>query len=307
MNWKIKATMHWAFSALPFGESAHFAAQRFLSRSLPTPRDKLLLVADRAQKHLELLRANHQLDPAQGAFYEFGAGWDLAGPLLFYSYGARTQIVIDISRLVRPTLVTRIAGMLRSMKGDLGLERVPPSLPNSEWHLFNVLNDACGIVYLAPRDARATGLESASVDFITSTNTLEHIPRRDIALILEECWRILRPDGVVSFRTDYKDHYAYFDSNISEYNFLKYSEERWNWFNPSSHYQNRLRHADYIDLFEGAGFDVVEEESTLATPEDLVLLRDIDLHDRYRSMKTEDLGKKDSFVVLRKRATTEET
>ena len=35
-----------------------------------------------------------------------------------------------------------------------------------------------GIRYLAPRDARATALPAGSVDFVSSTSTLEHVPAR---------------------------------------------------------------------------------------------------------------------------------
>ena len=59
---------------------------------------------------------------------------------------------------------------------------------------------------------------------------------------------------------DYLDHYSYFDKKISAYNYLQYSDATWALFNPALHYQNRLRHRDYLDLFYAAGFEVVEEE-----------------------------------------------
>ena len=43
----------------------------------------------------------------------------------------------------------------------------------------------------------------------------EHIPEPDLASILGECARLLRPGGLVSFRIDLTDHYSYFDRSLS--------------------------------------------------------------------------------------------
>ena len=67
--------------------------------------------------------------------------------------------------------------------GEGGSRRGPPT------------SEAFGIDYLAPRDARATGLDAESIDFVTSTNTLDaRIPRKT-GTILRECRRLLRLTG----------------------------------------------------------------------------------------------------------------
>src|SRR5205823_13839725 len=89
------------------------------------------------------------------------------------------------------------------------------------------LEEIYGIDYRAPCDAKKTGLPSLSVDYITSTSTLEHIPPEAIRLILRECYRVLRDRGVISLLIDYNDHYTYSDHKISVYNFLRYSDWVW--------------------------------------------------------------------------------
>jgi hypothetical protein len=110
-----------------------------------------------------------------------------------------------------------------------------------------------GITYLAPRDSRAMPLEDASVDFVTNTFTLEHIPPVDIAAILGGTRRIMAPEAVISSRIDTQDHYHYVQSSISVYNYLRFPGWQWRWLNPPLHSRNRLRRSEYIELFEGAG------------------------------------------------------
>src|SRR5262249_18170743 len=141
-----------------------------------------------------------------------------------------------------------------------------------------------------------------SVDYITSTNTLEHIPPNEIAAILRECHRLLPPEGLMSFRVDYQDHYSYFDRGISAYNFLQYSEHTWKWCSPSLHYQNRLRHCDYLRLYEEAGFEVVEERCNRGSDADLDTIRALRLDARFRDYDVTELAFRNCWVGLRKRA-----
>jgi hypothetical protein len=74
-----------------------------------------------------------------------------------------------------------------------------------------------------------------------------------------ECRRLLRDDGLAAFVIDYRDQYSYSDSAIGPYNFLQFSDEEWARFNPPLHYQNRMRHSDYLRVFEQTGFEPVVE------------------------------------------------
>jgi SAM-dependent methyltransferase len=104
----------------------------------------------------------------------------------------------------------------------------------------------------------ATGLPSGSFDLVTSTDTLEHVPKPQLVRLLTECRRLLRPDGILSARIDYRDHFAYSDPSIGPFHFLRFGERPWRQWNPSSHFQSRLRHRDHIGAIEDAGFDIVQ-------------------------------------------------
>jgi SAM-dependent methyltransferase len=182
------------------------------------------------------------------------------------------------------------------------LPRSPQRSLQGTWReVVTALKTEYGIDFRAPADARRTEIASGSINCITSSNTLEHIPAPDIAAIVQECHRILADDGLMSFQIDYQDHYAYVDRHISVYNFLQYSESTWRWCSPRLHYQNRLRHRDYLQLFEQGGFEVVTARHGEITPKDMQKLANLSLHPTYRAYSLPELAVRGAQVILRKR------
>ena len=118
-----------------------------------------------------------------------------------------------------------------------------------------------GIYYKAPADLYDMELESESINIFISTNTLEHIPKFELTKLFKEMFRLLKKNGLVSIKIDYKDHYSFTDKSISSLNYLYYSEEEWKKHNHKSHYQNRLRHFDYLEIFKSLGFSILIEDA----------------------------------------------
>jgi len=178
---------------------------------------------------------------------------------------------------------------------------LPNYLVNFFFAFFHFFSKPYGIQYKAPYDARKTGLSDNSIDCITSTNTLEHIPPNEIKAILKECYRILKKDGILSFQIDYQDHYSYFDKNISVYNFLKFNQGTWNtFFNPSLHYQNRLRHKEYLQLFYESGFNILEDNYYGGTPSDIEQIKTVRINKQFSNYDLNELAIRGTFIVLRK-------
>jgi SAM-dependent methyltransferase len=273
----------------------NFAFQR-LTGGLPISDRSLRISIELGEHHLNTLTAHGSIDPANATFYEFGAGWDLHMPQILASLGAGRQLVVDIRRLVVDELVLDLARRLhtRSPATSGWAAAAPRDQESATAYL-----ERSGIVYRAPCDARATGLPTGSVDYITSTNTLEHIDEASLVAILGECRRILRSDGVMSFQVDYQDHWSYFDSTIDVFNYLEYDDHRWRRYNPDLHYQNRLRHPDYHRLYRQTGFSVVAEETVGGGPDDVssVLAHAVDA--RFAALDPAELAIRGSKVVLR--------
>jgi SAM-dependent methyltransferase len=200
-------------------------------------------------------------------------------------------VLVDIRPVVRAALVNdSLAGFERlwgELEGEAGRDLMPLGPPDVT--STAELAPRFGIRYLAPCDARETGLPAESVDFISSTDVCEHIPEPDLAAILRECARLLRPGGLISFRVDLTDHYSYFDKSLSRYHFLRYSDRTWGWVNSPLQFQNRLRVTDYRRLVEAAGFDVVTWTPSLPKTA-LDDLRGLALDPHFRAYPPEELG-----------------
>ena len=213
-------------------------------------------------------------------FYEFGAGWDLAVPLSFWALGIERQILVDL----RPNLRLELVNASIERLSQLG-ERRELRDPGGPISALYELEPRFGIRYLAPRDARRTGLPTGSVDFVSSTSTLEHVPVDELVPLLAESRRLLRADGAVSSRIDLSDHYSHFDASLSPYNFLRYDERRWRLANSKLLFQNRLRRPDYLAAFREAGLTVVGEKAW-RSDDDLPG----DVAERFRHYEPEDLA-----------------
>ena len=300
MRWLAKAALQQGIGALPHAESVNYVFQRRVSRTLPAGEGVLRRKFRRALGHI---RAYEQHGPQRAlgdaTFYEFGAGWDLAIQLSYWALGVERQTLVDIRPNLRPELVNLTLERLHRLHGELEDEAGRPVRDTGERRIAGAADlRAFGIDYLAPRDARATGLEAESVDFVTSTNTLEHIPAADLVPILGECRRLLRPDGAMSSRIDLCDHYSYSDRGLTPYHFLRYSDRTWRLLDSGLSRQNRLRRPDYLQAFASAGLEVVAERAQ--SPESSVeQLKELDLAPRFRAYALEDLAVTRLFLAAR--------
>jgi SAM-dependent methyltransferase len=272
MDWRIKALGHWAISLLPRSEDLGYLMQRRVTRTLPMSDQLFRDQVAAADRHLALGVKHLGRPPARA--YEFGAGWDLTVPLVLAARGVPHQTVTDIRRLLRPELVAESAARL-GMDSNL---------------------EALGIHYLAPLDARATGLSGSTFDIVTSTDTLEHVPQTQLVPVLAECRRLLVPDGVMTAKIDYRDHYSYGDPRRGLFAFLGHGARAWRLWNPSSHFQSRLRHSDFMTAFEAAGFELVAIDHPNPRIQELG-----GIHPDFRRYTLTDLSIAEAWFVARPR------
>jgi SAM-dependent methyltransferase len=279
MRWQYKAAVQKTLSLVPGGERVNHLLQRTVTKRLPAGDRQFLLHFDEAARHVRACARR----PQDVRAYEFGAGWDLIGPLSLWALGVSQQVVVDVAAHVRLALVDHSIVQLSRHHAALEeragrpLRRVDPPPVRS----YAELRERFGIDYRAPCNARGTGLGAGSFDLISSTFTLEHIPRDDILAILRECARLVADGGIVSCSIDMQDHYAFDDPRISVYNFLRYSDRRWRLVNSSLHHQNRLRARDYRELFVEAGLSTLDEVVGGPDPQDRARLRMLPLAPRF--------------------------
>lgn len=261
IDWRVKVAMFWLFDRLPGGRLLYYLTQKYVTKTVPRQLSPTIATSEAFLETWYSLQRHFAGQAIAGkTLFEFGAGWDLFGNLVYWCYGVDHQIVVDVTRWARPDQVNIV---IRHLQADPppGAKRVPKIQIVSDDRQWEAdLLAKYGIDYRAPADAARSGLPDGSVDAITSTSVLEHLPPAMIPPILRECRRILRPDGVMCHFVDHSDHYAHSDPSIGPYNFLVFTARQWRRYNPRIHYQNRLREDDYIPLFEQAGFTVIETD-----------------------------------------------
>lgn len=299
MRFEHKAAIQQVLSRLPGGESLNYLLQRHVTRVYPRSEASFANKVRRATQHLQRLqRYAPEVSLPEGTFLEIGAGWDLIIPLTYAACGVGQQQLIDHVRHFRPELVSktlqRLEGFRPQLEKDLQLDT--RALGGPVRHAEE-LAARLGIHLKAPCDARDTALAAGSVQFISSTSTMEHLYVEHIPRILEEWRRLLARGGVVSCHVDLKDHYWSADKRISCYHFLQYSESAWRQYNPPIHHQNRLRAPQYLELFQQAGFLIRESELDGPDAADLARLSKVPVHPDFQRFSPEDLGAKIVWIV----------
>jgi len=73
----------------------------------------------------------------------------------------------------------------------------------------------------------------------------------------DETQRLLRPGGISVHTIDYSDHYARSDSRIDRFNFLTFDDRAWRKHDSAFQFVNRLRHSDYVRIFESSGLRIL--------------------------------------------------
>lgn len=282
MKWRHKALAFRILQNAP--DWLYYFVQRKITKSVPRNPKNYGCYLDEVRRRRDTLQLAGPL--AGKILLEFGAGWDLFHNIVLYAYGVDWQILVDLNPHMRPDLVNGvIAELMRNPPKD-AIRELPGLLgPDAKGSLAQMY----GIDYRAPADARALDLPDSSVDFVATTNTLEHIPFESLRDIMLECRRVCRPDGYVCMQIDYSDHYSHSDSSITPYNFLQFAEPDWARFNPSNHYQNRRRHIDYRKLFVETGYKILREDCS--RPEHWkALLESVRVDSGFRDLAEDEIG-----------------
>lgn len=277
MNWKTKALIQNTISKTPFAKHLNYFLQRRVNKSLPMSNAVLDQKQVAARKHLTAFSVEEWDFDINGLVYEFGAGYDLAIPIIFWDEGFKKQVTTDLNQLLKIDLVNYV----QEHRG-------------CEIELIKDIDDLkqrIGIEYIPNVDARATNFDTASFNYIHSTDTLEHIPKNDILPILQECYRLLKAGGIISCIIDLQDHYQYTDANISPFNFYQYDWEEWDKkYNNTIHYQNRLVAHEYYTMFAMAGFAPIQMQVSKASDTQIEVLKKLNLHSDFSNRQLEDIS-----------------
>lgn len=299
MKFVYKCFLQRLFSYIPYGEVVNYAFQRYMTRSLPVSDAEFLRKVNLAYSHYSMYVKYYDDEKNDIHYYEFGAGWDLITPITMGLLGCKVTCS-DIRRLVFNELIQDTISKFYLNRDNIPFSLDPDLVKIQKTPPLEYIRKNLNVHYYAPCDSRSTPFPANHFNFVSSTVTLEHIPLCDIESILAETHRIMMNGGVFSLIIDYKDHWSYFDSSISIYNFLKYSEKEWKRFNPALHFQNRLRHRDYLDIISRSGFKILEIVPEFASNDEIRELEQLNINMKYDGYSVEELSIKGAHIVLKK-------
>lgn len=226
-----------------------------------------------AQQHLRAYQAQHAGALPRNSL-ELGMDKHLLIPISLFLMGVHTTYLVDVSMLSnRKRLLQSFqkfkesydSGKLQELL-DLQPERWEQLLALEEKLIlgqFQEVLEGLGLRYLV-QDARILPFPNESIDLIHSHHVFEHLSPPVLKDVLLEFKRLVdRERGLFSHLIDLSDDFARFDSNISIYNFLRFSEERWRYINSRIHPQNRWRVDDYRCLYAQLAIPIQEERKKM--------------------------------------------
>lgn len=317
MHWKTKAMIQNAVGMLPSSVSYgayYWIQRRFGGLKHFDPVSRLESGVDTWKRI-----GAQGVSPQGKVFFEVGTGRVPLAPLAFWLLGAEKTITIDLNPYLKPELLVdslrymeQHQEQIRQLFGDLlQPDRLDLLLTCSRDASFdlNGLLALCRIEYIAPGDATATGLAENSIDFHTSFNVFEHIPPAVLEGILREGNRIVKDQGLFVHRIDYSDHFSHSDGSISAINFLQFSDKRWDRYaNNRYMYMNRLRHDDFLQLYQSVGHRILAAETdSCADLQELLRLAKLPLDERFRNKTEQVLATTAAWISSRQKSAPAES
>jgi predicted SAM-dependent methyltransferase len=182
---------------------------------------------------------------------ELGPGDSIATAIIASAYGANS-ILLDAGAFVRSNIEIYIE--FAQMLSKQGL--APVDLSGCQ--CIDDILARCGARYLTEGLTSLSQLESESVDLIFSQAVLEHIRKCEFVETIQECRRILKPNGICSHQVDLRDH---LDAAL---NHLRFGDREWesDFMANSGFYTNRIRFRQMLDIFVRTGFKVEVTDSS---------------------------------------------
>lgn len=302
MNYKLKIKIQNIISSLPKSQSINFILQKYVTKSLPIPFDEFKQKIDTVKTHFDNLKKFGSKPISDSLYYEIGAGYDMVIPISLSLLGFQNMICIDVRKLTFIELLNDSLDKIKLLNDpEIKLSESQKKIVFTKNNWLEVFQSEFNIRYIAPSDARKTGMKENLVDYCVTNAVLEHVPVDIMHDLLKETFRIMKKGGIMSNVIDYRDHFAYFDNNINFYNYLTFSKEEWKKLNPDIMHQNRMRHKDYIKIINDIGFEIVKEVPALPDDNLMESLKKLKISEEFSSQYTFDemkiLG---SQLVLRK-------
>ncbi|MCH8330667.1 MAG: hypothetical protein IH946_04690 [Bacteroidetes bacterium] len=261
--WVIKAVTQKVISFLPFSHSINRFFQRYVSKGLILTEQLFEDKLNHCREHFDHFKKFGEQQELR--VLEIGTGWYPVVPIGMYLYGAESIMSVDIEGLLKRNNVWHTIamfiqwadkGILARSFGEYDKERLE-YLRQMKHDDLTVILDELKIDYVVGDIMKNNSDFKASL--IISNNTFEHINPNKLVGILNEFRRRAIPGAIMSHAIDMSDHFSHLDKSISEYNFLRFSDNAWKWVDNSIQPQNRMRVNEFKAVYDDVGLPIIHE------------------------------------------------
>lgn len=142
-----------------------------------------------------------------------------------------------------------------------------------------------GFQYIVDDTGTLKGFPDQSFDLIISAGVMEHINKDIVGTYVQDFYRILKPGGYSIHSINIGDHLYAYDTSVSPKEYLRFSDTVWKiFFQNDVQYINRIQRSEWLDLFDKAGMQFIDEESKYTTIESLKI------HRQHKNLSKSDIG-----------------
>ena len=281
MDWRIRMAKLAIIGRIPFGDHARRAKRRVFGYS-PDKENLLGTLRDLDQMQAALSELGRSFSGA--TVLEIGSGWFPTIPITLAVRGAKRVLMSDlVPHMDEVTFAATLKFLVENTQAQ------PRRTTESRIEDFP-------LTYLAP--FRIADVADQSIDFIISRTVLEHIPRAALIDLLRALRPKLSPQGLMLHLVDHSDHLEHADKSLSKVNFLTWSNRKHalvNWLTKEG--ENRLRHHQYQQVFDEAGYGIAQFSTQLHEPT-RALVKTLKLVAPFRGMTPDEISILSSLFVL---------
>ena len=303
-KWKIKAIVQKGISYLPNKEKINYWFQKYITNGVDLTDEYFGYKITHAKDHLQFFEKYSNSKLVESNALELGTGWYPIIPIALFLNDIKLIHSLDLSDWMTRENLKKTCKKFIEWRNDGKLQEFLRYINEEKWKIIQSLaidekqdlDSMCQQIKLRRwiGDARNTHFHKNSIDLMCSNNTFEHIPKEILKSILLEFIRIIKPNGVMSHFIDMSDHFAHFDHSINIYNFLRYSDQKWNLIDNSIQPQNRMRFIDYKEIYRKLNIPITHEEIRKGNIDEL---KEISLDSKYEKYTLAHLAISHGYIV----------
>ena len=126
---------------------------------------------------------------------------------------------------------------------------------------FEDLYKLLGFTYIIEESGTLDKLPRSSFDVVVSAGVFEHIQASIVPGFVKGIGAALKPGGHSFHSINIRDHLYLYDRTANAKQYLQYSDQTWErWFENEVQYINRIQRPEWLDIFQKAGLELVDEE-----------------------------------------------